>query len=162
MDPVLGGLVENIAAGPPWNRAYVALAVWRQQRLSPLVKGTRVQLAFSSAEEGRLDAGAGCNSLSFQVAFDAGQLIAQGPWSTLIACADQLAEQECWLIGLLTGRPTWYYGWPHDQPRLPEPLSVQWQGPQTSQLVIENYHAGETVLFVEDDSRAADSKGVNR
>lgn len=65
-----------------------------------LVADTTIELGF---DDGSMSASAGCNSMFGAYAVTDGTLAWTGePAGTLIACSDELAAQDQWLIGLLT------------------------------------------------------------
>ncbi|WP_243058074.1 META domain-containing protein [Nocardioides sp. SR21] len=65
-----------------------------------LVPDTTISLAF---EEGNLSANAGCNTMSAEYEVTDGNVAWSGPAaSTMMACSDELTEQDQWLTELLT------------------------------------------------------------
>jgi heat shock protein HslJ len=70
-----------------------------------LVAGTRIQLSFN---DGNLGATAGCNSLGAPYSLDGDTLVTegQGMTQTEIGCDPPRHDQDEWLSGFLTSRPT--------------------------------------------------------
>jgi heat shock protein HslJ len=73
--------------------------------------GTRVSLRFTA--DGRLLAGAGCNTISGQVELSGGHLWLPEMRMTEMGCADDLLAQDQWLASLLDARPSWQLSGPH-------------------------------------------------
>jgi heat shock protein HslJ len=68
-----------------------------------LVKGTKIKLAFS---KGTLAASGGCNAMSGPYTIKGDTLIAPTMASTMMACDQALMDQDTWLSGVLSGKPT--------------------------------------------------------
>jgi heat shock protein HslJ len=73
--------------------------------------GCRVRLQFTA--DGRLLAGAGCNTISGQVELSAGRLRVPGMRMTEMGCADDLLALDQWLAGLLDAQPSWQLSGAH-------------------------------------------------
>lgn len=69
----------------------------------PLVDGTEIHLR---VEDGRLSAGAGCNSLSGEYTLDGDTLAIDGLAMTEMGCDEPRHAQDQWLAELLTASPT--------------------------------------------------------
>jgi len=69
----------------------------------PLVAGTEVRL---SVADGSLSMSAGCNTLGSSFRLDGDRLIVDGVMSTMMGCAEDLAEQDQRLTVLLESQPT--------------------------------------------------------
>lgn len=90
----------GIGSGAPGpSGAYVS------QSGHTLVEGTRVRLDFTA--DGRLLAGAGCNSMSGMVDTGGGTLSVTDLSTTEMACEQALHDQDEWLAGFLTATPEW-------------------------------------------------------
>lgn len=68
-----------------------------------LVSGTTVRISF---EDGQFGVNAGCNSIGGAYALSDGVLVADDLASTMMACADDLMDQDQRLSTLLTSRPS--------------------------------------------------------
>ncbi|SNR28514.1 Heat shock protein HslJ [Haloechinothrix alba] len=90
------------AAELPEDRTFVSTSVSEGGEPRPLVDGTEVRLTFDGGE---LRAHAGCNHLFGNVRLQDGRLQVNGLGGTEIGCSPELAEQDEWLSGFLTGEP---------------------------------------------------------
>lgn len=88
------------------GRTYLSTAAIDGGQPRELVAGTRVSLWF--ADDGRLVANAGCNTLSGPVQLDGGKLELPGELSmTEMGCDALRHAQDEWLARLLGSSPTW-------------------------------------------------------
>jgi heat shock protein HslJ len=69
-----------------------------------LVPETQVRLSFT--DDGRVTANAGCNGMGGPYALDGATLVVDDLAITEMGCDPARHEQDTWLSGLLTGRPT--------------------------------------------------------
>ncbi|MEV0296152.1 META domain-containing protein [Nocardia sp. NPDC050710] len=90
----------------PWGQRYISASVTEDGMPRPLVRYTRITLWFVS-ETRRLSAHAGCNTTMFDVDIIGDVLDARAPYSTLMACAPELEDQDMWLTEFLLRGPTW-------------------------------------------------------
>jgi heat shock protein HslJ len=99
----------SAATPPPENpmrgRTFLSTSITENGQPRPLVAKTRVRIQF--AEDGRLIADAGCNSMQGPVRVEGGQLHIDGMSITEMACEPALQQQDEWLSAFLTGRPSW-------------------------------------------------------
>lgn len=93
------------------GRTFVSTAVTEHGAPRPMPAGVRVRLEFTA--DGRLLAGAGCNTISGQVELSAGRLRVPGMRMTEMGCADDLLELDQWLAGLLDAQPSWQLSGAH-------------------------------------------------
>jgi len=87
------------------GRTFLSTAVTENGRPRALVKGTRISFWF--ADDGRLVANAGCNSMQGPVSTADGRLKAADLSMTGIGCNAALHAQDDWLAKLLGGTPSW-------------------------------------------------------
>lgn len=85
------------------GRTFLSTGTTADGRDRPLVEGSRVTLAF---EQGRVRASAGCNTMSGPYTLDGDTLVAEQLAMTEMGCSPELMDQDTWLAGLLTSRPT--------------------------------------------------------
>lgn len=85
------------------GRTFLSTGVTDDGAPHDLVEGSRIRLTF---EDGRLSAQAGCNTMSGGYEIDGDVLVVEGLATTEMGCPDDLAEQDTWLSGVLTGRPS--------------------------------------------------------
>jgi heat shock protein HslJ len=99
---VLAGCGNSTAAGSALRgHTYLSDSVTGRS----LAPGTRVSLKFT--DDGRLVAGAGCNTMSGPVTVDGDKLVLDDLPMTVIACDQARQGQDKWLYDLLGGNPTW-------------------------------------------------------
>lgn len=68
-----------------------------------LVAGSSVTLDFA---DGQVSAKAGCNTMNGAATWDTGKLVVTAPMaSTMMACGEELAQQDQWLSSFLTSSP---------------------------------------------------------
>ena len=85
------------------GRAFLSVSVTEGGKPRDLVPGTRIRISFSA---GNLGARAGCNALGGAVRIDGGRLIVDSLATTDMGCGQPLMDQDAWLAGFLTARPT--------------------------------------------------------
>lgn len=85
------------------GRTFFSTAVTEDGTPRDPVPGTRIRLDFA---DGRVSATAGCNTLGGTYGLRDGVLEVSELLMTQMGCPDPLAEQDRWLAGLLTGRPS--------------------------------------------------------
>lgn len=73
------------------------------------VEGTEIVLTI---EEDSIAANAGCNSMGSAASLDDSRLVVDDLFSTLMACADPVMEQERWFSEFLQSRPLMEHGGP--------------------------------------------------
>ncbi|MQA62226.1 MAG: META domain-containing protein [Actinophytocola sp.] len=104
-----GGCARNAgdvqpAAGLPADRTFLSTSVTEDGKDRPLVRGTRIRLTIDNE---RLSVDAGCNSLSGNARLDGDRLVVDNMGGTEMGCEPELADQDSWLSGFLTGGPSW-------------------------------------------------------
>jgi heat shock protein HslJ len=87
------------------GRTFLSTSVTENGGPRPLAERTRVRLQFT--DDGRLLADAGCNTMGGQVSLDEGRLAIADLQSTGAGCEAPLHEQDTWLSGFLSARPSW-------------------------------------------------------
>lgn len=88
------------------GRTFLSTAVTEGGRPHQLVAGTRVSLWF--ADDGRIVANAGCNTIAGPVQLDGGKFTVSGDLSiTEMGCDAPLHAQDEWLAKLLQATPSW-------------------------------------------------------
>lgn len=87
------------------GRSFTSVAVTEQGRPRALVGGTTVVLKFT--DDGRLLAGAGCNTMSAPVTLTGAKLAVDDLATTELGCDPARHQQDEWLAGLLQGTPSW-------------------------------------------------------
>ena len=96
-------------AGPAADltgRTFLSTSATEDGQPRQLAAGTRVSLWF--ADDGRLVANAGCNTMSGRVGLAGGKLDVPGGLAvTEMGCDAPLHEQDEWLAGLLGSAPSW-------------------------------------------------------
>lgn len=105
-----GGQGSEVPGGSPGadlvGRTFLSTSVTEGGRPRELVAGTKVSLWF--AEDGRLVANAGCNTLTGRVALDGGKLqTPDGLSMTEMGCDAPRHAQDEWLAGFLQSGPSW-------------------------------------------------------
>jgi heat shock protein HslJ len=93
------------------GRTFLSTAVTERGVPRPMSAGTRVMLRFTP--DGRLVAGAGCNTLSGRVELSGGRIWMPEIGITEMWCEDDLLAQDQWLASLLDARPSWQLSGPH-------------------------------------------------
>ncbi|GGK83305.1 META domain-containing protein [Ornithinimicrobium pekingense] len=96
------GAVGGAGAPEVGGRTFLSTAVTEDGNPHQLVDGSRVTLAFV---DGRVRAGAGCNTMSGAYSLDGDVLVTEELAMTEMGCPGPLMDQDTWLAGLLTGRP---------------------------------------------------------
>jgi heat shock protein HslJ len=88
------------------GRTFLSTSVTEAGVPRELVAGTKVSLWF--AEDGRLVANAGCNTLTGRIALGGGKLeIPDGLSMTEMGCDAARHAQDQWLVGFLQSGPSW-------------------------------------------------------
>jgi heat shock protein HslJ len=85
------------------GRDFVSQSVTEKGKPRVLPKDVKVRLGF---RQGRVNAGAGCNSMSGPFVLDGGKLQVRELMTTAMACAPELMTQDEWLGSLLNAGPT--------------------------------------------------------
>jgi heat shock protein HslJ len=93
------------------GRTFLSTAVTERGAPRPMPAGLRVTLWFTA--DGRLVAGAGCNSIQGPVELSGGQISMLEMRMTEMWCGDDLLAQDQWLASLLKARPSWQLSGPH-------------------------------------------------
>ncbi|MGH8990329.1 MAG: META domain-containing protein [Acidimicrobiia bacterium] len=87
----------------PWGRDFLSTAVTEKGQDRPLVAGTRIRLGFT--EDGRLVAGAGCNTMGGQAEVRDGRLVVGDLATTEMGCDPDRHAQDEWLGRFLSSEP---------------------------------------------------------
>lgn len=109
--PVPGGLTAPSGSsgagegGEPRGRSFASVSATERGEPRALVAGTAVVLRF--ADDGRLNATAGCNTMSGAVALTGGKLAVEELAITDKGCEPALHRQDEWLTDLLLAKPSW-------------------------------------------------------
>ena len=93
------------------GRTFLSTAVTERGMPRPMPAGSRVRLWFTA--DGRLVAGAGCNSIQGPVEVADGRLRMLEMRTTEMWCGEDLLAQDQWLASLLDARPSWQLAGPH-------------------------------------------------
>jgi heat shock protein HslJ len=93
------------------DRTFLSTTVTERGMPRPMPDGTRVMLRFTP--DGRLVAGAGCNTIHGRVELSGGQIWMPEIGITEMWCGDDLLAQDQWLASLLDARPSWQLSGPH-------------------------------------------------
>jgi heat shock protein HslJ len=87
----------------PWGRDFLSTAVTEKGQDRPLVAGTRIRLGFT--DDGRLVAGAGCNTMGGQAEVRDGRLVVAEMATTEMGCDPDRHAQDEWLGRFLSSGP---------------------------------------------------------
>lgn len=87
----------------PAGRTFLSTSVTEHGADRQLVEGTRISLRFQ--DDGRVSADAGCNQISGDGRLEGGKLLVKDLMMTEIGCPQDRAQQDRWLIEVLTGSP---------------------------------------------------------
>lgn len=90
-------------SGDPWGRDFLSTGVTEKGQSRPLVAGTRIRLSFT--DDGRIMAGAGCNSMGGQAEVRDGRLVVADLATTEMGCDPDRHAQDEWLARFLTSKP---------------------------------------------------------
>ena len=84
---------------------FLSTAVTKNDQPYPLVGGTRISLQFTDTS---ISANAGCNHLGGDASYSDGVLVIAGAGMSMteMGCDPPRMDQDSWLAGLLTSRPT--------------------------------------------------------
>lgn len=105
------GSVREFMADQLRGRTFLSTAVTEGGMRHPMQAGSRVMLWFT--DDGRLVAGAGCNSIQGRVELSGGQIWIPEMRITEMWCGEDLLAQDQWLVSLLDARPSWRLSGPH-------------------------------------------------
>jgi heat shock protein HslJ len=105
------GSVQEFMADQLRGRTFLSTGVTEGGMPRLMSAGSRVMLWFTA--DGRLVAGAGCNSIHGRVELSAGQIWVPEMRITEMWCGDDLLAQDQWLASLLSARPSWQLSDPH-------------------------------------------------
>ncbi len=87
----------------PWGRDFLSTAVSEKGQSRPLVAGTRIRLSFT--DDGRIVAGAGCNTMAGQAEVRDDRLVVADLSTTEMGCDPDRHAQDEWLARFLSSRP---------------------------------------------------------
>jgi heat shock protein HslJ len=109
--PVPGGFAAPSGSsgagegGEPRGRSFASVSATERGEPRALVAGTTVVLRF--ADDGRLNATAGCNTMSGAVTLTGGKVAVAELAITDKGCEPALHRQDEWLTDLLLAKPSW-------------------------------------------------------
>lgn len=98
--PAAPGVAQDL----PDGRTFLSSSVTEGGKPRALASESPISLAFDS---GQLQADAGCNKFSGKARADGDRLAVDNLGGTEMGCADELMDQDKWLVDFLSSKPTW-------------------------------------------------------